>query len=364
MAVEPGWLRREAERSLTRLRPRLEGLFAGAPATSWPPFLRRLEERFDTLFGSLHALRRPLRFLLPPGGILATAARAWLERPAELKALDAAREADPDWFQSQRMVGGVCYVDRFAGDLAGLRARIPYFQELGLTYLHLMPLFRAAGGQQRRRLRRQQLPRGRPRPRHDGGAGRARAASSRAHGISLVLDFVFNHTSDEHDWARAGAGRRPRAPGLLLAVPRPHAARRLRAHPARDLPRPAAAAASPGGRRSRGRPLGLDHLQHLPVGPELRQPGRLRARWPGRCCSWPTRASRSCAWTRSPSSGSSWAPAARTCPRRTLIVRAFNAARPHRRPGAALQVGGDRPPRRRGELHQPAASASSPTTRC
>jgi hypothetical protein len=56
MAVEPGWLRREAERSLTRLRPRLEGLFAGAPATSWPPFLRRLEERFATLFGSLHML--------------------------------------------------------------------------------------------------------------------------------------------------------------------------------------------------------------------------------------------------------------------------------------------------------------------
>jgi amylosucrase len=58
------------------------------------------------------------------------------------------READPTWFQSEQMLGGVCYVDLFAGDLAQLRTKIPYFQELGLTYLHLMPLFqRARGGQ-------------------------------------------------------------------------------------------------------------------------------------------------------------------------------------------------------------------------
>ena len=74
--------------------------------------------------------------------ILATAAEMWLARPAELKALDAAREGDNRWFQSQQMLGGVCYVDLFAGNLAGIRAKLPYFRELGLTYLHLMPLFK------------------------------------------------------------------------------------------------------------------------------------------------------------------------------------------------------------------------------
>jgi amylosucrase len=45
------------------------------------------------------------------------------------------------------MVGGVCYVDLFAEDLAGIQHKIPYFKELGLTYLHLMPLFRSPEGE-------------------------------------------------------------------------------------------------------------------------------------------------------------------------------------------------------------------------
>ncbi|MBP7692330.1 MAG: hypothetical protein KA764_10450, partial [Anaerolineales bacterium] len=44
------------------------------------------------------------------------------------------------------MLGGVCYVDLFAGDLSGLRAKLPYLKELGLTYLHLMPLFKVPAG--------------------------------------------------------------------------------------------------------------------------------------------------------------------------------------------------------------------------
>jgi amylosucrase len=92
-------------------------------------------------------------------------------------------------------------VDLFAGDLAGLRARIPYLKELGVAYLHLMPPFLAPAGNS------------------DGGYAvssyreinpalgtmadlAALAGDLRAEGISLALDFVFNHTSDEHTWAR------------------------------------------------------------------------------------------------------------------------------------------------------------------
>ncbi|WP_283252974.1 alpha-amylase family glycosyl hydrolase [Actinotalea sp. K2] len=157
--------------------------------------LGRLERLFTEVYGTSERTSRELALL---AGQLAT---SWQERPAELKAVDAAREAEPTWFASNQMLGGVCYVDRYATDLQGVRDRIPYLRELGLTYLHLMPLFEA------------------PEPNSDGGYAvssyravnpalgdmdqlAALAAELRASGIALVVDFIFNHTSDEHEWAR------------------------------------------------------------------------------------------------------------------------------------------------------------------
>jgi amylosucrase/maltose alpha-D-glucosyltransferase/alpha-amylase len=74
------------------------------------------------------------------------AARGWADRPDELKALDAMREADPQWFQSRNMVGAMCYVDLFTGDIKELGQRIPYLKELGITYLHLMPIYKCPDG--------------------------------------------------------------------------------------------------------------------------------------------------------------------------------------------------------------------------
>ena len=203
-------MNREAKRSLERILPRLEARFgkarppgAEAPGPdAWGPFRERLETNFECLFDLLlHLYGGQYDFFYHLETILETAARMWLDRPADLKALDARREADPLWFQSQEMLGGVCYVDLFAGNLAGIRAKIPYFQELDLTYLHLMPLYLSPEGE------------------NDGGYAvssyrevnpalgtmeelRDLAAALRRCGISLVLDFVYNHTSDEHEWAR------------------------------------------------------------------------------------------------------------------------------------------------------------------
>ena len=135
-------------------------------------------------------------------------AESWQHRPAELRAVDAARVADPDWFQSNQMLGGVCYVDRYAGDLEGVRARIPYFRELGLTYLHLMPLFEAPaensdGGYAVSSYREVNAALG------DMEQLQSLAAELRANGIALVLDFIFNHTSNEHQWARRAIAGEP-----------------------------------------------------------------------------------------------------------------------------------------------------------
>jgi amylosucrase len=170
-------------------------------------FLRRLDTYGPDIYELLYSLygdREDFTFCLQ--AIFLTAADAYLARPPELKTLDLEREANQRWYQQHTMMGGVCYVDLFARRLRNVRDRIPYFKELGLTYLHLMPLFRTPNGPD------------------DGGYAvssyrevdstlgtmddlRELAAELRAKGISLVLDFVFNHTASDHEWAlQARAG--------------------------------------------------------------------------------------------------------------------------------------------------------------
>ena len=67
-------------------------------------------------------------------------AEAYNVRSAELKALDKARSADPEWYKRGNMFGMTMYIDLFAGNLKELAKKLPYLKEQKLTYLHLMPL--------------------------------------------------------------------------------------------------------------------------------------------------------------------------------------------------------------------------------
>jgi amylosucrase len=197
------WHEQQAAASLGRLLPRLEARFAAQiKADDWQGFVHRLKEHFPRLFNGLYQLYgKQYDFFYHLEAIVASTAEYWSARPAELKALDALREADPYWYQSQRLLGAMCYVDLFAGDLAGLRGKIPYLLELGVNYLHLMPMFKVPaadndGGYAVSSYREVN-------PRLGSMAELAELARElRHHGISLCLDFVFNHTSDEHDWAQ------------------------------------------------------------------------------------------------------------------------------------------------------------------
>jgi amylosucrase len=199
------WLKRHSQRTLKRLYPRLEARFPAFVKSNpedWQNLIKRLDQNFEKLFSILnHLYGERYDFFYYLEELLASLTQSWIDRPAALKALDSKRESNPNWFQSNQMLGGVCYVDLFAGDLAGIRTKIPYFKELGLTYLHLMPLFKVPDGE------------------NDGGYAissyrevdpnlgsieelKSLAAELRKDGISLVLDFVFNHTSDQHEWAK------------------------------------------------------------------------------------------------------------------------------------------------------------------
>jgi amylosucrase len=203
-------LERERERTLQRLLPRVQTALSDSISTDpegWQQFSARLNRYFPRLFSLYYGLYHTrYDFFFHLEDLLISLTRAWFQRPHDLRMLDEAREQDPHWFQSNQMLGGVCYVDLFAGDLEGVRSKIPYFKELGLTYLHLMPLFKVPEGE------------------NDGGYAvssyrevhpplgtieqlASLAADLRGAGISLVVDLVFNHTSDEHSWAeRARAG--------------------------------------------------------------------------------------------------------------------------------------------------------------
>lgn len=200
----------QAQFTYERLLPRLQNRFqeyAKSHPEDWNQFVQRLNFYFPTLFKKLFPLYGEIYdAIYYIEQLFYALAECWINRPEDLKELDKKREANPQWFQSEKMLGAVCYVDLFSGDLKGFYEKIPYLCELGVTYLHLMPLFKMPEGE------------------NDGGY----AISSyrevnpdigtmeelidlskvlRNNGISLVLDFVFNHTSNEHEWAsKAQAG--------------------------------------------------------------------------------------------------------------------------------------------------------------
>jgi amylosucrase len=192
---------------LPRLRARaVDGLGeveGEAVAARIEQHLYDVAEPLDLLYGGTG---KPVGELV--ARLLDVAVDATLARPTRLRSLDRRREIDPGWFQRARVIGYVCYADRFGGTLDGVRRRLDYLAELGITYLHVMPLL---------------APREGP---NDGGYAVAdyRAVDPRLgtmadlealaddlHGrdMSLCIDFVMNHTAAEHPWARAALAGDP-----------------------------------------------------------------------------------------------------------------------------------------------------------
>src|SRR5262245_36517147 len=72
--------------------------------------------------------------------LIEIARTAYEERPEELHELDERRLAAPDWFQRPDALGYAAYADRFGGTLKGVAEHVDHLTDLGVTYLHLMPL--------------------------------------------------------------------------------------------------------------------------------------------------------------------------------------------------------------------------------
>lgn len=125
----------------------------------------------------------------------------YAERSEDLKEWDEAREMNPDWYKGNEMLGMLMYTQCFAGTLKGVEKHLDYIKECGVNYVHLMPLLespkgRSDGGYAVSNFRKVQPELGTMEDLSD--------LSAKCHqmGMSVCLDFVMNHTSEDHEWAR------------------------------------------------------------------------------------------------------------------------------------------------------------------
>jgi len=181
-----------------------------------PLFEKRLAANFtliSQLFYSLYPHEEPAF-----SSLVGKLAALFESRPRELQLQDLRRLADGNWYQDGKWVGMQLYVDRFSQDLSGLETRLPYLEELGVNFLHLMPLTK------------------RPKGPNDGGYAvnsyteiDPRYGSTedllkltsrfREKGICLMLDFVVNHTSNEFPWAVKARQGDPKYQGYYYTYP-------------------------------------------------------------------------------------------------------------------------------------------------
>ena len=123
------------------------------------------------------------------------------ERNRELLALDREREENGDWYKQNDLLGMMLYIDNFAGNMKGVEKRLDYIEGCNVNYIHLMPFLET------------------PKGRSDGGYAvsdfrkvqenlgsmedlESLTAACREKGIHVCMDFVMNHTSEDHQWAR------------------------------------------------------------------------------------------------------------------------------------------------------------------
>lgn len=127
--------------------------------------------------------------------------RFFEERKNALHKSDIVREENPDWYKKNDMLGMMFYIDNFAGNMKGVQQKLDYIEKCNVNYIHLMPFLDTVEG------------------RSDGGYAVADfrkvqeklgtmedleklTAACHKKNINVCMDFVMNHTSEDHEWAK------------------------------------------------------------------------------------------------------------------------------------------------------------------
>ncbi len=154
-----------------------------------------IHELYEQLYGNHPAKKIEFQ------NLISTIFKAQKERKPTLKKRDGEKEVKGNWFLSNELVGMSLYVDRFAGTLPKMKDKLPYLKELGVNFLHLLPLFES------------------PEDESDGGYAVsdyrkinpklgtiedfvALQSELQTQGFYVMVDIVLNHTSHHHEWAQ------------------------------------------------------------------------------------------------------------------------------------------------------------------
>ena len=130
------------------------------------------------------------------------------QRSSKLKERDAKREQEAGWYHRKDMLGMMLYIDNFAGNMQGVKEKIPYLKECNINCLHLMPFLDTPEGRSDGGYAVADFRKVRP----DLGTMKDLAElTEKCHeeDINVCMDFVMNHMSEDHEWAkraRAGEG--------------------------------------------------------------------------------------------------------------------------------------------------------------
>ena len=119
------------------------------------------------------------------------------ERIDALKKSDRAREEKPDWYKGNDLMGMMLYIDNFAGNMKGVKEKLDYLEKWDVNYIHLMPFLdttegKSDGGYAVSDFRKVQEKLGTM----DDLEALTKACHKK--GISVFMDFVMNHTSEDH----------------------------------------------------------------------------------------------------------------------------------------------------------------------
>lgn len=125
----------------------------------------------------------------------------YLERNQILKDMDQEREQDQSWYRQNDMLGMMFYIENFAGNMKGVESRLDYLEKCNVNYIHLMPFLdtpkeRSDGGYAVSDFRKIRKDLGTMEDLED------LTAACHKRGMNVCMDFVMNHTSEDHEWAK------------------------------------------------------------------------------------------------------------------------------------------------------------------